>query len=113
MRRLVVAAGAGSASRSNSEPWSMPTIMPARAPGETRTPDALLRTEALYPLSYGGLARVVGREPGPNLLSRRLGLVLVGHQLLELVARRHDLVAVLALRGLVREALDLVDAGLD
>ena len=26
----------------------------ARAPGENRTPDALLRTEALYPLSYGG-----------------------------------------------------------
>jgi hypothetical protein len=24
------------------------------APGENRTPDALLRTEALYPLSYGG-----------------------------------------------------------
>jgi hypothetical protein len=24
------------------------------APGEIRTPDALLRTEALYPLSYGG-----------------------------------------------------------
>lgn len=23
-------------------------------PGENRTPDALLRTEALYPLSYGG-----------------------------------------------------------
>ena len=27
------------------------------APGGTRTPDARLRTAALYPLSYGGAAR--------------------------------------------------------
>src|SRR5205823_13635767 len=38
------------------------------APGEIRTPDALLRTEALYPLSYGGrewTTRIIsGLHPG-------------------------------------------------
>ena len=33
------------------------------APGGTRTPDALLRTEALYPLSYRGLVEIGGFEP--------------------------------------------------
>ena len=30
------------------------TLVMKYAPGENRTPDALLRTEALYPLSYEG-----------------------------------------------------------
>ena len=30
------------------------------APGGTRTPDALLRTEALYPLSYRGMVEIGG-----------------------------------------------------
>src|SRR5438128_1599216 len=38
------------------------------APGENRTPDALLRTEALYPLSYGGWSsrsRLTVEHEGP------------------------------------------------
>ncbi len=38
----------------------------SNAPGENRTPDALLRTEALYPLSYEGKRNAVERKPNAN-----------------------------------------------
>ena len=38
------------------------------APGGIRTPGALLRTEALYPLSYRGIVEIGGFEPPTSAL---------------------------------------------
>src|SRR6187401_3062381 len=52
----------------------------AGAPGGNRTPDAFLRTEALYPLSYGGGSKLrscnvtrIAKSPGCDNLRRRSG----------------------------------------
>lgn len=41
------------------------------APGATRTLNPIVRTDMLYPLSYGGSERAMGIEPTVSSLARK------------------------------------------